>query len=39
MILEAGRSGKGMWLTPPQVALYDAIYNARVATPLGIEGE
>jgi para-nitrobenzyl esterase len=39
MILDADGSGKGPWLTPAQIALYDAIYNARVAEPLGIEGE
>jgi para-nitrobenzyl esterase len=39
MILDAEGSGKGPWLTPAQIALYDAIYNARVAEPLGIEGE
>lgn len=39
MILNADGSGKGPWLTPAQVALYAAIYNARVAKPLGIAGE
>ena len=39
MILDANGSGKGPWLTPAQIALYKAIYNSRVATPLGIEGE
>lgn len=39
MILDADGSGKGPWLTPAQIALYKAIYNARVAEPLGIEGE
>jgi para-nitrobenzyl esterase len=39
MILDADGSGKGSWLTPAQMALYKAIYNSRVATPLGIAGE
>jgi para-nitrobenzyl esterase len=39
MLLDADGSGKGSWLTPAQVALYKAIYNSRVAAPLGIEGE
>ncbi len=39
MLLDADGSGKGSWLTPAQIALYKAIYNSRVARPLGIEGE
>lgn len=39
MLLDADGSGKGSWLTPAQIALYTAIYNSRVARPLGIEGE
>ena len=39
MILNADGSGKGMFLTPEQLALYQALYNARVARPLGIEGK
>ena len=36
MLLDADGSGKGPWLTAQQNALYQAIYNARVAKPLGI---
>jgi para-nitrobenzyl esterase len=36
MLLDADGSGKGPWLTPAQTTLYRAIYDARVAKPLGI---
>ncbi|MGX7896835.1 carboxylesterase/lipase family protein [Tsuneonella sp. HG222] len=39
MVLNADGTGKGAFLTPAQVELYRALYNARVAKPLGIEGE
>jgi para-nitrobenzyl esterase len=39
MVLDADGSGKGPWLTQQQIALYRAIYNARVAGPLGIRGQ
>ena len=40
MLLDADGSGKGQWLTPAQVELYAALYQDRVATPLGIaDGE
>ena len=38
MILDAGNTGVGEWLTPEQVRLYDAIYLQSVAKPLGIAG-
>jgi len=36
MILDADGSGRGAWLTPEQVGLYDAIYARDVAGPLGL---
>ena len=39
MLLDADGSGKGQWLTPAQTELYQALYQDRVATPLGIAGE
>ena len=36
MLLDADGSGKGPWLTAQQNALYQAMYNQRVAAPLGI---
>ena len=36
MILDAGNSGKGQFLTPEKIELYDAMFQARVAGPLGI---
>jgi para-nitrobenzyl esterase len=36
MRLDADGSGKGSWLTAQQNALYRAMYEARVAKPLGI---
>ena len=38
MLLDADGSGKGQWLTPQQIELYQTLYNARVAQPLGITG-
>src|SRR5690606_12104511 len=38
MLLDADGSGKGQWLTPAQVELYAALFQDRVATPLGIAG-
>lgn len=39
MLLDADGSGKGTWLTPAQTELYQALYQDRVAQPLGIAGE
>ena len=36
MILDADYSGKGPWIGPAKDSLYTAMYQARVATPLGI---
>lgn len=36
MLLDADGSGKGQWLSPAKVKLYDAMYEERVAKPLGI---
>jgi hypothetical protein len=36
MILDADGSGKGPWIGEAKDRLYAAIYQARVATPLGI---
>lgn len=37
MILDADGSGKGTWLTAAQVALYQALFDTRVAKPLGLK--
>lgn len=37
MLLDADDSGKGMWLNRAKSALYDAMYEERVAKPLGIQ--
>lgn len=39
MLLDADGSGKGPWLTEAKVRLYQAIFDKRVAEPLGIAGE
>lgn len=36
MVLDADGSGKGRWLTEAQNALYEALYQDRVAEPLGL---
>jgi len=38
MVLDADGSGKGKWLDPAQVELYDALYQDRVGGPMGIKG-
>ncbi len=39
MVLDADGSGVGEWLGADKIALYDAIFRARVAQPLGIDNE
>jgi len=39
MLLDADGSGKGPWLTPAKTRLYQALFEDRVAKPLGIEGK
>jgi len=36
MLLNADSSGKGQWLTPEKTRLYEALFQDRVAQPLGI---
>jgi len=38
MLLDADGSGKGPWLTPAKTTLYKALFEERVAKPLGIQG-
>jgi para-nitrobenzyl esterase len=37
MLLDADGSGKGPWLSPEKIALYRAMWEQRVAKPLGID--
>ncbi len=39
MILDAGNTGVGPWLGEAKISLYDAMFKARVAEPLGIDAE
>jgi para-nitrobenzyl esterase len=39
MLLDADGSGKGQWLTPAKTRLYEALFEDRVARPLGLTGE
>ncbi|QZH75227.1 MAG: carboxylesterase family protein [Erythrobacter sp.] len=39
MVLDADRLGVGPWIGSDRIALYDAIFRARVAQPLGIADE
>jgi len=39
MILDAGNTGVGPWMGEAKISLYDAMFKARVADPLGIEAE
>ncbi|MEN7536836.1 carboxylesterase/lipase family protein [Aurantiacibacter flavus] len=36
MVLDAGKSGVGDWISPAKVRLYDELFEDKVATPLGL---
>ncbi|AKH42199.1 para-nitrobenzyl esterase [Altererythrobacter atlanticus] len=37
MLLDADGSGKGQWLSPAKIELYEAMFEERVTKPLGID--
>ncbi len=39
MILDAGNTGVGPWIGEAKISLYDAMFKAKVADPLGIDAE